>query len=73
MYKPAHRMDDLLFYVLFNSVSVNSGWCTMELCIGKDFCIPQESNLGLLIQQASAEPTQLPGLLLCVCLINRLV
>ena len=46
-------MDDLLFYILFNSVSVISGrWevdnerlCAMELCLGlRRFRLERESN-----------------------------
>ena len=52
-------MDDLRFYVLFNSILVISGLfegdnerlCAMEPCSGwKDFCLQQGSNPGPLDQ-----------------------
>ena len=65
-------MDDLPFYVLFNSVSVISGrWevdnervCAMELRLRlRRFRLKRAIELSLLDQQTSAEPTELPGLL----------
>ena len=65
-------MDDLGFYVRFNSISVISGqWmddngklCVIEPCLWlRRLYLGWGSNPGLLDQWASAEPTELPGLL----------
>ena len=65
-------MDDLRFYVLFNSISVLSGrWandnellCAMEPRLQlKKIRLERDSNSGRLDQQASALPTELPGIL----------
>ena len=56
-------MDDLLFYILFNSISVISGrfeidnerLCAMEPCLRlAKFRLERGSNAGPLDQQASA-------------------
>ena len=65
-------MDDLWFYVLFSSILVISGpWlgdyeslCVMDLVTGrKDFRLKRGLNLVPLDQLASAQFTELPGLL----------
>ena len=53
-------MDELQFYILFNSISVISGQCERQwnpVYGWKDFCLQQGSNPGPLDQQASAKPT----------------
>ena len=66
-------MDDLQFYVLFNSISMirDDGCVIMKgrvqcnpVYFWKDSRLKQGSNIGPLDQQASAYFTEIPGLLL---------
>ena len=70
--QPGRRMDDVRFYVLFNSISVISGrwadnnerFCAMESRLRlRRFRIQHGSNPRPLVQLASALPTELPELL----------
>ena len=65
-------MDDLQFYVLFNSISVISGPCTNDnerLCAMEPrlqfrrFHLERGSNSGPTDQETRDSPTELPGLL----------